>query len=345
VPHIERHPLYGVPLEGLGGHAAMPTTVAEAFAAVGLVREKIVSVRWGTVPATSKPGAYIVSLTESLDTCNSKLKKAPLAADEFQRWLDRCRELTLDSTRPTVQQLMDRIQQFWIPDEVILYIGLATSLSTRLDDYYQTPIGARGPHSGGYFLKLLSSLDQLWVHYVPCSDFELAEDGMLRRFCEHVSENSRLSLHDPAHPFPFANLEWPRAKRKAHGLLKARCEAQKKTSNAPGTPESGVIVPILASVTPHDYATQRVTAADLRSGQIRIPSRNTSRTRTLFPPLKATIDVVLRGQLVSGSWDPRAGLDRKRSGVLRVGGMLRGLVGENDVLLVCVREDGIIRID
>jgi len=35
-------------------------------------------------------------------------------------------------------------------------------------------------------------------------------------------------------------------------------------------------------------------------------------TRTLFPPLEATIDFVLRGRLVRGSWNPRAGLDRKR---------------------------------
>src|ERR1700727_1610095 len=30
-----------------------------------------------------------------------------------------------------------------------------------------TPIGARSPHSGGYFLKLLSNLNQLSVHYGP----------------------------------------------------------------------------------------------------------------------------------------------------------------------------------
>ena len=139
----------------------MPTTVVEAFAAVPLAPESIVSRRWGTKPATSEPGVYIVSLTESLDTCDGKLNEAPLAAPKFQDWLDRCPELPLDRIQPTPQQLMDRIRRFWIPDEVILYIGLATSLSTRINDYYHTPIGARGPHSGGYFLKLLSNLDQI----------------------------------------------------------------------------------------------------------------------------------------------------------------------------------------
>lgn len=146
---------------------------------------------------------------------------------EFERWLDPRAKLTIDSIRPTVEQLMDRVRRFWIPDEVILYIGLVTSLSTRLQAFYRTPIGARSPHSGGYFLKLLSNLNQLSVHYARCPDSELAEDGMLRRFCEHVSQHSRRSLQeDPVHPFPFANLEWPPGTRKAHGLV-AR-EAQKK---------------------------------------------------------------------------------------------------------------------
>jgi hypothetical protein len=211
----------------------MPTTIAEAFATVSLDREGVV--KWGTKPTTSKPGVYIVSLTESLDTCDGKLVEAPLAPAEFQHWLKVCPKLTLDGNRPTVQELMDRIQRFWIPDEVILYIGLAgIPLSTRLGQYYRTPIGAHSPHSGGYFLKLLSNLDQVWVHYAQCPDFNLKEDGMLRQFCEHVSQDSRRALKDPVHPFPFGNLEWPPGTRKAHGLLGAR-EGRRKISKTART--------------------------------------------------------------------------------------------------------------
>jgi hypothetical protein len=199
----------------------MPTTVAEAFAAVSLSRDGVV--KWGTEPAISKSGVYIVSLVESLDTCDGKLNEAPLERAKFQRWLKVCPELTLDGNRPTVQELMNRIRGFWIPDEVILYIGLAgIPLSTRLGQYYSTPIGARSPHSGGYFLKLLSNRNNVWVHYAQCSDFNRKESGMLRRFCEHVSQDSRRTLKDPVHPFPFANLEWPPGTRKSHGLLRAR---------------------------------------------------------------------------------------------------------------------------
>jgi hypothetical protein len=167
----------------------MPTTISQAFAAVNLRRDGVV--KWRTIPKEPASGVYVVSLTESVEACDGNLIKAPLATSAFEQWLRVCPELTLDGRRPNIQQLMDRIRQFWIPDEVILYIGLAESLSQRLSSYYRTPIGAPRPHSGGYFLKLLSNLDQLWVHYAKHSDPDLAEDKMLGRFCENVSPNSK----------------------------------------------------------------------------------------------------------------------------------------------------------
>jgi hypothetical protein len=200
----------------------MPATVAEAFAAVDLGHDDIVPVRWGTKPTTSNSGVYIVSLTNSLDSCDGKLSEPPFAEIEFRRWLDVCPNMTLDGMQPSVGQLIDRISRFWIPDEVILYIGKATELSSRLPAYYRTSIGKRSPHSGGFFLKLLSNLDRLWVHYAECDDPESAENKMLLRFCENVSPDSRRTLHDPAHPFPFANLECPKGIFKVHGLRAAR---------------------------------------------------------------------------------------------------------------------------
>ncbi len=93
-----------------------------------------------------------------------------------------------------------------------------------------------------------------------------------------------------------------------------------------------------------EYSTQRVTAADLSSGQIRIPLRRSSRAMTLFPRLKATVQVLLRGRSVPASWNPRTGLDRQRSGVLRVGSVLHELVRENEVLTVSAGENGIISL-
>jgi hypothetical protein len=85
----------------------VPTTIAEAFATVALVREGVV--KWGTKPTTSEAGVYVVSLTEHLDTCDGKLTEAPLSETEFQRWLTKRSELTLGGIRPTLPQLMDRL--------------------------------------------------------------------------------------------------------------------------------------------------------------------------------------------------------------------------------------------
>jgi hypothetical protein len=170
----------------------------------------------------SASGAYVISVSESLRNCKGALIEAPLASVAFKKWLVVCPELTLDSLRATSDDLMGRVRRFWVPDEAIVYIGRATTISTRLVDYYKTPIGASRPHSGGYFLKLLSNLDQFWVHYAVCRNSADAENKMLRRFCENVSDSSRQGLHDPTHPFPFGNLEWPRHVRKAHGLRRAR---------------------------------------------------------------------------------------------------------------------------
>ncbi len=240
----------------------MPTSVAEAFSAAGLVRGGVL--KWGTKPPELTPGVYIVSLTDSLDGFDGALVRAPLERAVFEDWLQICPGLTLDAAKPTVEQLMDRVGRFWLPDEVILYIGLATSLSMRLGQYYTTPIGARRPHSGGYFLKLLSNLQELWVHNARTTDPDNAEDAMLRRFTTAVSEESKGVLLDPDHPFPFANLEWPPGVRKAHGLRGTReapTTSATQTSTRRGQPAR--IGPPRSTRPEGHYRTQRVTAADL----------------------------------------------------------------------------------
>jgi hypothetical protein len=115
-----------------------------------------------------------------------------------------------------------RLASFWLRDEVVLYVGKATSLSQRVAQYYATPLGARRPHAGGHFLKTLSNLDQLHVHDAVSPDPPRSEHLMLEAFCAAVSTDTRNALHDPEHPFPFANLEWPAGTRKRHGVTGGR---------------------------------------------------------------------------------------------------------------------------
>ena len=72
----------------------------------------------------------------------------------------RCGEWTptRGHARPTREQLLQRLAGFWFPDEVVVYIGLAGprknrpvqgEVAKRVGEYYDTPLGANGPHAGG----------------------------------------------------------------------------------------------------------------------------------------------------------------------------------------------------
>ena len=169
-------------------------------------------------------GVYVVALTEKADTLAATVAEAPISWAAIEQLLMVRPELTLDGQRPTPVQLAKRISAFWLPDETIVYVGLATSLCERVGSFYRTPIGARRPHSGGWFLKTLTNLDQLHVHFAT-TDFEEAEKEMLRVFVDNVSPETQARLHDPDHPWPFANLELRRGRRKIrklHGIKGAR---------------------------------------------------------------------------------------------------------------------------
>jgi TDG/mug DNA glycosylase family protein len=86
---------------------------------------------------------------------------------------------------------------------------------------------------------------------------------------------------------------------------------------------------------------QRVTANDLAKGQIRLQQE----ARALFPPERGKVEVVLRGARIEGSYDPRAGADRNRSPVLRVGAVLRTLVSANEKLTLARGLGGVAVLD
>ena len=148
----------------------------------------------------------------------------------------RADELSLDGAKPSLEGLVARLAAFWLPDEVVMYVGLAGrrrrrpargEVAKRVGDYYTTPLGARSPHSGGWPLKTLSCLNELYVHYGFCEDEVAAERAALAGLASQVSPASRAALHDPGNVMPFANLEFPKGTVKAHGIGGAR-EPRKK---------------------------------------------------------------------------------------------------------------------
>lgn len=198
----------------------MPTTVAQLLAAASIDVAGVV--RWGERIPLDAPGIYVVAQTDDVNALPPP-RQAQISVPALEELLAARPELRVDGHRPSPIELGERVSRFWLPDEPILYIGLAsTSVRSRVSAYYRTPLGARKPHAGGWFLKLLADLDRLTVHYSAAGDPKDAEDALLRRFCTGVSGSSRDDLGDPAHPFPFANLEWPPGTRKRHGISGAR---------------------------------------------------------------------------------------------------------------------------
>jgi hypothetical protein len=199
----------------------VPSAVSAVFAAAGLVPEGVV--RWGSPIPRTEPGVYAVATTDQANAVAQERLLCPVSPEALDELLEVRPELRLDGGRPNRDTLGQRLEALWLPDEVIVYIGLAgTSLRSRVRGYYSTPLGARRPHAGGWPLKTLSNLTDLWVHFAVCSDPSDAEHEMLGAFQAAVSVSSRAALQDPELPLPFANLEWAKGQRKRHGITGAR---------------------------------------------------------------------------------------------------------------------------
>jgi hypothetical protein len=321
----------------------MPSTVAELFATAGL--EPHGPVPWGTpVPETAQ-GVYVVALTD-VTTSSGGVVTPPLDRAALGHLLQVRPELRINQTVPDAHALADRLSRFWLPDEVVLYVGLAGQpLRTRVRQYYRTPLGAKRPHAGGWWLKTLRVLDELWVYWAATAHYALAEQAMLHAFADAVSPETRRRLLNDEAVMPFANLRGWDDRVKSHRITgatgdlptaSARSPTRTLRQNVSPNARSAHASPRPAAPPPGDTSTQRITAKDFEAGRIRVPSR----TKELLPLHRRDTTVVLRGIELRARWDPRMG-PPERSGVLAFGrGRLDGLVEADEVLAARVSANG-----
>ena len=195
----------------------MPSTVIDLFNAVDLVLRG--TVKWGTRPTSDTLGVYVVTMDSLPDACNKVLNNAPIDEKILDFWINRVPGMSLDEDRPTIKDLEARLNSFWYPDETILYIGKAgTSLKERVGQFYSHNLGNRSPHRGGHWLKTLSNLSRLYVHYAETDSPARKEEMLFPEFINNISEMSKREAPDKDHLIPFANLEYPKGSRKAHRL-------------------------------------------------------------------------------------------------------------------------------
>jgi len=199
----------------------MPTSPSQLLGQVG--RAITGSVSWGTKPASDEQGVYVVSLHRDPDK-EDGLPEAPVSEATVAAWIERVPSLILDGGQPKPIDLMQRLARYWLPDEAIVYIGKATSLRKRLGQYYSTPLGDRRPHAGGHWIKTLTNLTSLTVHYAESDkvgDPEAVEKQILLKFSQAVSRQTRAAHPQQDLTIPFANLEIKGVGRRNHGIRNA----------------------------------------------------------------------------------------------------------------------------
>jgi len=205
-------------------------------------------VAWGKPVPVSTPGVYLISLAEDPADYSSNMVAAPISEAAIEQLLAVCSQLKLDSRRPTPSELKKRIGRLWLGAHTVLYVGQAgTSLRTRVAQYYHTPLGARSPHAGGWFLKLLSNLDQLFVHYATSGDPVESEKRIVQAFVDAVPPLALMPLQwafgASYLPLPFANLQYPDGPKKPHGITGATGCHRSSSTPARSDPHGGPKVP------------------------------------------------------------------------------------------------------
>lgn len=177
---------------------------------VGLLPDGPVS--WGrTVPARGR-GVFLVELP-------SPQPRAPIELTRVGKWVERVPSLTLDGVRPTSRAVAARLAAFWLPSQVVLYIGSTTvSIGARIAATQRTVLGDRRPHSGGHWLHVLGALPTTRIWWAQTDAVEEYEDALLSAFAAGVPAEEIEALYDPSVVLPFATLRRPTGERRASGL-------------------------------------------------------------------------------------------------------------------------------
>jgi hypothetical protein len=203
----------------------MASSINQLVESVGLSSARARVTKWNNEVESSSIGIYFLSPSNDPNSASSLYPNAPIDENILNFWIKKVPTIKIDGKPATVEKLKLRLESFWLPDENILYIGQTESgkgLKGRIKQYYDTELGERKPHAGGHWIKTLTILKDLFVHYIPCQHPQDKEKKIMRQFVSHVSESTLEKLYDPNLPLPFANLELERGYRKNHGISKSK---------------------------------------------------------------------------------------------------------------------------
>ncbi|WP_298238402.1 hypothetical protein [uncultured Algibacter sp.] len=199
----------------------MAISIDNIFSEFGLDYSK--AYNWNQKLDANFNGVYLIALTNDPKTQKPHSFEFDICEKTFDNWIKEATDLEIDGNRVTDKgQIKEYLKQFWNPNENILYIGESSSktnpIQDRVKQFYTHKVGKKGPHTGGYWLKLLSCLSNVSIYYAESNNPREIEFKMLMKFIELSSGKSFFEIKDFANFLPFANVKIDVSKR--HTLKK-----------------------------------------------------------------------------------------------------------------------------
>lgn len=187
----------------------MTVSVHQLFQKFGL--EYSEPVQWGTRLNARYNGVYVISNSPdpfSVEPINPEFR---LNETIIEDWKEEAAQLEIEGQRnPSNHEIENYLAEFWKPDQNILYIGMSASntnpIQKRVRQFYQHKVGKKGPHTGGYWLKLLQDLETTYIYHAQTENPRDIEFKMLLAFAELSSEMSFYDMDRIGDNLPFANL-------------------------------------------------------------------------------------------------------------------------------------------
>ncbi len=187
-----------------------PPTGADLLRAVGLLADGPVA--WDRPVPLAGPGVYTIELANPLPS-------APIELSRVGKWIERVPMLRLDGIRPTSKALDARLASYWIPGQVVVFIGsAATSVGGRVQGLRATVLGDRKPYAGAQWLATLRDLSRARIWFAATDAPEEYEDALLSAFAEGVPPEVSARTRDPRLLLPWAVLRRPTGERREHGI-------------------------------------------------------------------------------------------------------------------------------
>ncbi len=226
-------------------------------------------VRWGTLPTSRAAGVFVVETATPLPV-------APIDLTAVRRWLERVPELRLDGERPTQTLLAQRLASFWVPGQMLLYVGRTSKgLAQRVAAMYATELGHRRPHPGGHWLKTLRDQSSLRLWWAETDAAEEYEDALISAFADTIPSEVREKLGTAGTLLPWANLESIGGAVRSTGLSGFLLSAEATPARVSGVRRSDA------------SATVRRRTPSTTSTMTRSPRRTTTGTGATNVPTKA----------------------------------------------------------